>query len=418
MIAVMMELVLVLIAHALVGIYSSTLKYSKKCTYLIWGTWLVFHSFLLYYAEFMLKDATMKFFVGFGLVFAGQYVIFFLTTKGRIAQRIFTILTYSVFFCIYMTLYNVVRGSVDESKILIAALFNAVMLFVLVFYFLRYVCPLCRTVAKNIKDGWLRFIFTNVIFLITVILSTVFPERLMNFRDPAFITFIVLSIAILAVYPIIFSSINSMAEVATKREVERQNKLLLTQIEAENARFIAESQTRHDIRHHNLVMLEFAKNNDIENVREYLKKLVESESESSKETRYCDNVTVNTVLSVYAKHAAESNIFVEISASASRELEIQPQDLVVVVANLFENAINACKKMEKEEKRINISIKEKSKRLIIKVENPCKADLIMDEAIYGIGICSVIHVTNKYDGMYDFFAEDGLFSAKVSLNLK
>ena len=255
MIAIIFELILVLIAHALVGIYSSTLRYSKKHTYIIWGIWLVFQIGLLYYSEFMLTNKALKFFLGFGLAFVGQYAIYFLTTKGRIAQRIFTMLTYSVFFCIYMTLYNVVRGSVNESKMLITLLFNAVMLFALVFYFLRYICPLCRTVAKNIKDGWLRFIFTNIILLITIILSTVYPERLMNFRDSAFITYIILSMVILAVYPIIFSSINSMAEVATKREVERQNKLLLTQIEAENARFIAESQTRHDIRHHNLVML-------------------------------------------------------------------------------------------------------------------------------------------------------------------
>ena len=33
-------------------------------------------------------------------------------------------------------------------------------------------------------------------------------------------------------------------------------------------------------------------------------------------------------------------------------------------------------------------------------------------------IHSVIATTNKYEGMYDFIAEDGIFSAKISLNLK
>ena len=31
------EFILLLIAHAAAGIYSSSLKYSKKVTYLIWG---------------------------------------------------------------------------------------------------------------------------------------------------------------------------------------------------------------------------------------------------------------------------------------------------------------------------------------------------------------------------------------------
>jgi hypothetical protein len=52
------------------------------------------------------------------------------------------------------------------------------------------------------------------------------------------------------------------------------------------------------------------------------------------------------------------------------------------------------------------------------VENPCKTNLTFDETLYGVGIRSVIAATNKYDGMYDFTAEDGIFSAKISLNMK
>ena len=89
-----------------------------------------------------------------------------------------------------------------------------------------------------------------------------------------------------------------------------------------------------------------------------------------------------------------------------------------MIANLFENAINASSKLKTEEKSIDISIKETAQRLLIKVENPCRGNMTFDESQYGIGIRSVIATTNKYDGMYDFSAEDGIFSAKVSLNLK
>jgi hypothetical protein len=51
------------------------------------------------------------------------------------------------------------------------------------------------------------------------------------------------------------------------------------------------------------------------------------------------------------------------------------------------------------------------------VENSCKSSLTFDETLYGVGIRSVISATNKYEGMYDFTAEDGVFSAKISLNL-
>ena len=68
-----------------------------------------------------------------------------------------------------------------------------------------------------------------------------------------------------------------MSEVAIKRAVENQNKLLLAQIEQENSQLLADSQARHDRRHHNLVMLEFANTGDIDSLKEYLKELVHGE---------------------------------------------------------------------------------------------------------------------------------------------
>lgn len=411
------QFILLLIAHAAAGIYSSNLKYSKKTTYIIWGTWVVLQTALLFYTEFVLTNWALQFFVGFVLSLVGQYVIFFVTTKGKLAQRVFTMLTYSIFFCIVMSLVTMVNGTFGELHWTLTALIQAALLFAIVFYFLRYVCPLCRTAAKNITTGWAPLIFVNIVFMITIILSSVFPVRLVSFGDPAVITFAFISVSIMSVYPVIFSSINSLSEAATKREVEAQNKLLIAQIEAENAQLAADSQARHDRRHHNLVMLEFANNNDIERVREYLKSLVESESEVWGEVRYCENMTINTVLTVYERRAKENGISVQISANASRDLDVSPQDLVIVIANLFENAIHATVKHKGKKKLIDISIKGSAQRLLIKVENPCRNNLTFDETLYGVGIRSVIATTNKYEGMYDFTAEDGIFSAKISLNI-
>ena len=412
------QFILLLIAHAAAGIYSSTLKYSKQTTYIIWGTWVVFQTGLLFYTEFVLTNWNLQFFVGFVLSLVGQYVIFFATTKGKLAQRIFTMLTYSIFFCIVMSLVTMSNGTFARLHWTLIALIQAVLLLGIVSYFLLYVCPLCRSASKNIVTGWAPLIFVNIVFIITIILSSVFPVRLTSFSDPAVITFLFMSVSIMAVYPVIFSNINSMSEVAAKRETERQNKLLLAQIEAETAQLAADSQARHDRRHHNLVMLEFANNNDIESVREYLRNLVESESEVFGEARHCENMTVNTVLTVYERHARENGISVKISANASRDLAISSQDLVIVIANLFENAIHAAEKLKNKENRVDISIKESVRRLVIKVENPCRNNLTFDESLYGVGIRSVIATANKYDGMYDFTAEDGIFSAKVSLNLE
>jgi hypothetical protein len=373
---------------------------------------------LLFYTEYILTKWILQFFTGFLLAFVGQYVIFFVTTKGKLAQKTFTILTYSIFFCICMTIFAMVKGSIGESHPILTLCIHFAILFCSDFYFLRYVCPLCCTAGKNITTGWGHLIVVNIVFIITIILSSVFPVRLTSFSDTSFITFLFLSISIMAVYPVIFKSINSMSEAAMKREVEAQNNLLLAQIDAENAQIVADSQSRHDRRHHNLVMLEFAKNNDIDSVREYLAQLVKSDSEVWGAVRHCENTTVNTVLAVYERRAAEHGISVRISAFVGSEINVLPQDLVIVIANLFENAINASTKLKSKHRNVDIVVKETAQRLLIKVENPCKEKMVFDKTHYGIGINSIIATANKYDGMYDFSAEDGIFSAKVILNLR
>ena len=137
-----LEFLILLIAHAAAGIYSSALKYSPKTTYLIWGIWIVIQTAFLVYTEFVLTSWAFQFFFGFILSLAGQYVIFFATTKGKLAQRIFTMLTYSIFFCIIMPLFIMVKEAFSEIHWAVTVLVEAVLLFAIVFYFLSYVCRL------------------------------------------------------------------------------------------------------------------------------------------------------------------------------------------------------------------------------------------------------------------------------------
>lgn len=417
MISTVLSFVILLITHAVAGVYSSALKYDKKTTYIVWGTWIAFQSALLFYAEFYVHSITVRFFLGFILTIIGQYIIYFLTTRGRLAQRIFTMLTYSIFFCICTTILTIVNTTLGDTFSVLPVLIQAAMYFAIMFYFLRYVCTLCHSAGKNITTGWAPLIFVNVVFLIAVVLSSVFPVRLTSFSEPSFVAFAFLSVSIMAVYPVIFSNISNMSEAAEKREVELQNKMLIAQIDAESAKLEADSRARHDRRHHNLVMLEFASNGDIDGVKQYLQSLVESENDGALEERYCDNRTVQTVLAVYARRAAENGIAVKISAEVGNDVDILPQDFVVVIANLFENAIHGALKARTKEKTVEVSVKESTKRVLIRVENPCKGNLAFDETCYGVGIRSIIGTANKYDGMYDFSAADGVFTAKISLNV-
>ena len=173
------EFIVLLFSHAVAGIYSSDLKHDKKTTYAIWGIWIAFQIGLLFYTEYVLTDWKIQFLTGFVLALVGQYAIFFATTKGKLAQRAFTILTYSIFFCIAMTLFAMLKGSIGDDYPVLAVFVHFLVLLCADFYFLRYVCPLCRTAEKNIKTGWVYLNVVNVVFIITIILSSVFSGTIL-----------------------------------------------------------------------------------------------------------------------------------------------------------------------------------------------------------------------------------------------
>ena len=139
MTSTIVEIVFLLVAHSVAGIYSSALKYSKTVTYAVWGSWIAVQGALFIISELTFTDAPLQFLVGFVSPLLSQYVIFFLTTKGRFAERLFIMSTYSIFFCMAMALFTMVKGSFDTIPEVLSAFINAVILAGVVFYFLRCV---------------------------------------------------------------------------------------------------------------------------------------------------------------------------------------------------------------------------------------------------------------------------------------
>ena len=138
-ISIMIELLIILIAHAISGIYSSNLKYSKKTTFAVWGIWLVLQGCIWCFGEFAIDDIGLKFLLIFVSAIVLQYVIFFVTTKGKFSQRLFTILTYSVFFCIFMVFNSAIQGSFYAMHFVIRLIVLVAHLAGILYYFLKVV---------------------------------------------------------------------------------------------------------------------------------------------------------------------------------------------------------------------------------------------------------------------------------------
>lgn len=113
---------------------------------------------------------------------------------------------------------------------------------------------------------------------------------------------------------------------------------------------------RHDMRHHLKVLEGLAGKDNNEELLRYIGGLSGQLSEISQEN-YCENITVNAVLSSCIGRAAkESGCTVTSSVHIPAQIPFDEMDVCVILANALENAVHACEQTaEKEKRRIHIT---------------------------------------------------------------
>ena len=226
----------------------------------------------------------------------------------------------------------------------------------------------------------------------------------------------------IAMYVMLFRHVAQSDSENRMKQLQANEKYLQAQIDSykkmgENAR-----QTRHDFRHHSMVVAEYAKNKDYQAILSYLSEYDEKERGKYQET-FCRNQAADTVLSAYASRCEQNGIEFSADVWLEETEGVSDYDLVTILANILENAVNGC--METGEKRwLEIAIGAKGSKLVIVCKNSCVPDILFEDNLPknrerdGIGVESIISAAAKYSGVVDFSASDGTFVCRVVLSNK
>jgi CRISPR/Cas system CMR subunit Cmr6 (Cas7 group RAMP superfamily) len=217
----------------------------------------------------------------------------------------------------------------------------------------------------------------------------------------------------------------------TREQLALQNEqnLLQMQITAskQNLEALKESQEktiiyRHDMRHHlNLINAYLADNNK-EAAQNYIAEVERNIERVTVET-YCSNYSLNLIVSFYITKAKEQNIDVEAQIDLPRELAVSDMDLCLVFSNAIENAINALDSIQSTDgKFLKILCKTQNNKLLIAITNRFEGTVIFVDEIpinksenHGLGTKSIAAIAEKYNGVYSFTAENGIFNTRIIL---
>lgn len=110
-------------------------------------------------------------------------------------------------------------------------------------------------------------------------------------------------------------------------------------------------RARHDLRQHLVLIQNYLENGDKKALREYIRIYGQSIPEFADTFVYCENYAVDTIMRFYLTQAKNEGIQVKVSLPLPKHLPIPESDVCVLLGNLLENALSACRKLESSQNR-------------------------------------------------------------------
>lgn len=213
-------------------------------------------------------------------------------------------------------------------------------------------------------------------------------------------------------------SIRKKNEILTLRDEMQNNwyQNVQEQLEQERIRI-------HDVKQHFLILQAYEKEKDWENLHQYLEKVGERYIETS--IPVCTGKRILDIILHQKKMEAEQkNIKWKIRVVKLQELPISEDEAVSLFGNLLDNAIEACERIEKENRWIQVRISRQRKILNMEISNsigniPREKNGVFitskeKQEWHGYGGKSVRRIIERHEGEIFYQVEKGEFCVRIT----
>lgn len=209
-----------------------------------------------------------------------------------------------------------------------------------------------------------------------------------------------------------------------KRQMELRNDLLEDNYRQLYAEQIQLERTAHDFKNHVNVLENYLEEESYSEALEYVRTL-----KAPLETIYQRNWSgcrmLDTILNNKFAEADRQGIRLYPEIEVTGDISLSEYDLCVVLSNLLDNAIEACRYVEKGEKELCVSVKTMNQFFLVKIVNSIGKEPKQENGVYvttkkdpqkhGIGLESVRASLEKYRGTLALEYTEREFTAVVSV---
>lgn len=248
-------------------------------------------------------------------------------------------------------------------------------------------------------------------------------------KNNALMARILLLVCMFLISHLILLFIRNLQEQIMEQErnkaMENLLKIQRKQSEELQTRIKENRRARHDFRQHRAVIRDLVSRGDLDSLKNYLEEY-EQQFPDSSDQLYCGNLALNAVLSYYADQAKQYSIPITLKIELPEKLPIPETDFCVLIGNLLENALEACK-AQVSDPFIRVLIQQNQMSSItVAVDNSSFYRPVWDGQKLlsskhpgnGIGTESVRYIAKRCKGDARFEWKDGVFYASVMLNLQ
>ena len=178
---------------------------------------------------------------------------------------------------------------------------------------------------------------------------------------------------------------------------------------------------KHDMKNQLAALYDAVERGERELVRDTLSEML-GDIQLAEDIIYSANPIINSLLKVKVAKAREKGIEVTVKAFVPKKMSIESGDMGVLYGNLIDNAIEACAKVQGNNRFVNVETKYQDGKLLIVIRNsknpernPDLKTTKGDKRRHGRGLRSVRRVAEQYGGNLLLEDEGDTFKASLLL---
>lgn len=290
-------------------------------------------------------------------------------------------------------------------------LLGPLLLFVVALIIRKYHPPL--SVGKQAR-AWVPL---SVVFPLSTLLIIwqiyTFPNEQQIWQICLLILDVVDVVALLLLDHLEQSAVNreKLVAAAERARVQDEN------IQALSQAYAGQRKMTHDYRAQLSTLSELLEDGDLENAKAYLSEMRTRQSERVLLVN-THNAAIDAVLNQKGYAGRRQGIDMRFRVNDLSGLKLPRVDVTIVLANLIDNAMDACIQMPETKRWVSVQILYGHKMLSISIVNPSRPVQIIggqiattkpDPLLHGFGLRNVEDILEKYHAEYTFSFEDGRF---------